>query len=148
MELLVAYKLIGRDDRKVPKTRRHPRHSKTSQESLDPWTYRCAADHAAHCRVNKAYFDGPDWHHCNVCSSHDSSGALKPLFAASISEPDKDTASYCGYKRHRHVAKNDCNPPPDKGSSRDVIQGEVRPCALPPLPVSKRWPQFVTAWLD
>lgn len=42
---------------KAPKTRRHPRHPKTSQESLDPWGYRCAADHAA-LPVRKAYLIG------------------------------------------------------------------------------------------
>lgn len=42
---------------KAPKTRRHPRHPKTSQESLDPWGYRCAADHAA-LSVRKAYLIG------------------------------------------------------------------------------------------
>lgn len=46
MGLLAAYKLIGRDNGNAPTTWRHPRHSKTSQESLDPWGYQCAADHA------------------------------------------------------------------------------------------------------
>lgn len=79
------------------------------------------------CRDNQACFDGPDWHHCIVCPPHDSSRALKPAFAASISEPDKDNVSYCGYNRHRHVSQEEAvNLSPDVGLSRSVIQGEAR----------------------